>query len=195
MKKMIFPLLVAGVCALPSLAHAASTPYVSLSGGLGLLNNSTVDGNNDEIKYKTGYLINGAVGLKNQDVRLEAEIGYHRNEVDSALDPEPRGAHVSMWTFMANGYYDIPMKDSVVSPYVMGGLGVADASISGGNMSGSLSSTEFAWQVGAGVGIKATNNATVDLGYRYLSPSDGSFGGTKVSLASSNILAGIRYSF
>ncbi|MGC8775409.1 MAG: outer membrane protein [Chlorobaculum sp.] len=195
MKKIILPLLVAGVCAAPSLAQAASTPYASLSGGLGLLNNSTVDGNNDAIKYKTGYLINGAVGLKNQDVRLEAEVGYHRNSVDTSDYDEPLGAHVSMWTFMANGYYDIPMKDSVVSPYVMGGLGVADASISDGNWGPSSTSTQFAWQIGAGVGIKATNNATVDLGYRYLSPSDGSFGGKKVSLASSNILAGIRYSF
>ena len=195
MKKMIFPLLVAGVCSAPSLAQAAESPYVSLSGGLGLLNNSTVNGNNDAIKYKTGYLINGAVGLKNQDVRVEAEIGYHRNSVDSSDYADPRGAHVSMWTFMANGYYDIPMKDSVVSPYVMGGLGVADASISGGNMSGSPSSTEFAWQLGAGVGIKAAKNTTFDLGYRYLSPSDAKFDGAKVSLASCNILAGIRYSF
>ncbi|WP_256372356.1 outer membrane protein [Chlorobaculum sp. 24CR] len=87
------------------------------------------------------------------------------------------------------------MSNGDVSPYVMAGLGVADASISDGNWGPSSSSTEFAWQLGAGLGIKAAKNTTFDLGYRYLSPSDANFDGAKVSLASSNIVAGIRYDF
>jgi opacity protein-like surface antigen len=195
MKKIILPLLVAGVCTAPSLAHAMGNPYVSLSGGIGLLNNSTVDGNDDAIEYDAGYLINGAVGLKNDNVRMEAEVGYHRNSVDSSYYYGPNGAHVSMWTFMANGYYDFELTNADVSPYVMAGLGVADASISDGNWGPESSSTEFAWQLGAGVGIKTSANTMVDLGYRYLSPSDAEFDGAKVSLASSNFLAGIRYNF
>ncbi|NTW52506.1 MAG: porin family protein [Chlorobiaceae bacterium] len=195
MKKIVMPLLVAGLFAIPSLSQAATTPYVSASGGLGLLNNSTVDGVNDAITYKTGYLANGAVGLKADNTRIEAEIGYHSNDVDTSVYSGPRGAHVSMWTFMANGYVDFTTKDSNLTPYVMGGLGVADASISGGNWGDSSGSTEFAWQVGAGVGIKASNKMTVDVGYRYLSPSDATFSGRQVSLASSNILVGIRCAF
>jgi opacity protein-like surface antigen len=195
MKKTIMTLLVAGACAIPSFAHAATNPYVSASVGVGLLNNSEVDGENDAIEYKTGYLINGAIGLKGDNARVEAEIGYHRNDVDTSVFRGPNGAHVDMWTFMANGYLDYDMKNSSVSPYVMAGLGVADASISGGNWGSSSSSTEFAWQVGAGVGIKASDKTTIDIGYRYLSPSDADFDGAKVSLASSNFLAGIRYSF
>ena len=195
MKKIILPLLVAGMSAAPSLAQAMSNPYVSLSGGLGLLNNSTVDGNDDAIEYDAGYLINGAVGMKGDSIRLEAEVGYHRNGVDSSIYYGPIDAHVSMWTFMANGYYDFELSNGDVSPFVMAGLGIADASISDGNWGQESSSTEFAWQLGAGVGIKTANNTTVDLGYRYLSPSDATFDGAKVSLGSSNFLVGIRYGF
>lgn len=195
MKKIILPLLVAGICAAPSMAHAMDNPYVSLSGGIGLLNNSTVNGNDDAIEYDAGYLINGAAGLKSDSVRLEAEVGYHRNSVDSSIYYDPIGAHVSMWTFMANGYYDFELSNGDVSPYVMAGLGIADASISDGNWGSESSSTEFAWQVGAGIGLKTSSNTTVDFGYRYLSPSDAEFDGGKVSLASSNFLVGIRYGF
>jgi len=195
MKRVILPLLIAGVCTIPSLARAESNAYVSLSGGVGLLNNSKVDGNDDAIRYDTGYLINGAIGLKNEAVRLEAEVGYHQNSVDSSDYSVVRGAHVSMWSYMANGYYDIDMDNAGLSPYIMVGLGVADASIRDGNWGPSSSSTEFAWQVGAGLGIKTSDNVMVDIGYRYLSPSDATFEGAKVSLASSNFIVGIRYSF
>ena len=195
MKKIILPLLVAGMCAAPSLAQAMSNPYVSLSGGLGLLNNSTVDGNDDAIEYDAGYLINGAVGMKGDNMRLEAEVGYHRNGIDSSIYSAPVEAHVSMWTFMANGYYDFELNNGDVSPYVMAGLGIADASISDGNWGQESSSTEFAWQLGAGVGIKTASNTTVDFGYRYLAPSDANFDVAKVSLGSSNFLVGIRYGF
>ena len=47
----------------------------------------------------------------------------------------------------------------------------------------------------AGVGIKTSPIATLDIGYRYLSPTDARFDGYKVSLASSNFLVGIRYNF
>ena len=196
MKKLILPLLVAGVFAIPSMANAATVPYVSGSAGLGLANNSTVDGISDAITYKSGYLINGAVGLKADNVRVEAEIGYHNNSVDTAAPfTYAGGAHGSLWTFMANGYYDFYSKDSSVAPYVMGGLGVADASISGGNWGSSSSSSVFAWQLGAGVGFKTADKVTFDIGYRYLSPADASFAGAKVSLASSNIIAGFRVAF
>ncbi len=195
MKKLILSLLIAGACTVPSVARAESNAYVSLSGGVGLLNNSTVDGNDDAIRYDTGYLINGAIGLKNEAVRLEAEVGYHRNRVDSSDYSVVRGAHVSMWSYMANGYYDIDMDNVGLSPYIMAGLGAAHATIREGNWGSPSSATEFAWQVGAGLGIKTADNVMVDIGYRYLSPSDATFDGAKVSLASSNFIVGIRYSF
>jgi opacity protein-like surface antigen len=196
MKKFILPLVMVGVVAAPSLARAVTKPYVGVTGGVGLLNDSKVDGNDDAIRYNTGYLINGAVGLKQEAMRYEFEAGYHRNSVDSADYSIARGAHVSMWSFMANGYYDFgPMSTVGLTPYVMAGLGMVDASISDGNWGGASTAREFAWQLGAGIGIKTSPITTLDIGYRYLSPSDARFDGYKVSLASSNFLVGIRYSF
>ncbi len=96
---------------------------------------------------------------------------------------------------MANGYYDISLSDASITPYVTGGVGFA--SFSGSN--GGFDATEFAWQVGAGLGFKASENVVVDLGYRYFRTSDisDSFEGVPAdfSISGSNILAGIRYSF
>jgi len=187
------PLLVAGICAIPAFAQAG-TPYISASTGLALLNNSSEDGVNDAVKYNTGYLVNGAIGMKCDYSRFEAEIGYQNNSVDTYLgNNDNRNARVAMTTLMANGYLDYNMKNSDVSPYVMAGLGASNVTLK--NDFSSDSDTSFAWQLGAGVGIKASEKVTVDVGYRYLSPSDISVSGFKYSLASSNILVGLRCSF
>jgi opacity protein-like surface antigen len=193
MKKLIFPLLLAGLFAVPSPAHSATNPYVSISGGLGLMNNSSDNGVPDEITFKTGYLINGAVGLKNDMFRLEAEIGYHRNAPDT-WGGGPATGYISLWSFMANGYIDFDMKESGISPYIMAGLGCADAT---DHYTANYSDTVFAWQAGAGIGIKAGDKVTVDIGYRYFKPSDVEWSdGVSThtySLGSHNIVAGIRY--
>ncbi len=192
MKKLIMPLMVTGLCFAPSLSYAAASPYVSVSGGLGFMNNSSENGYSDAVSYNTGYLINGAVGLKNDTGRLEAEIGYHNNGVDTHNGSSVSNTDVSVWSFMANGYLDYNMKGKGFSPYVMGGVGFADASIH--SDSGDYGDTVFAWQVGAGVGIKATEKVAVDVGYRYFKPSDVSWNGNEYSLASHNVVAGIRCS-
>jgi opacity protein-like surface antigen len=198
MKKLILPLLVAGAFAAPSMAQAASHPYVSLSSGLSLLNNASATTLgvtiNDAVKYKTGYLVNGAIGLKQGDARFEAEIGYHHNGVDSTVWlGTVSGYSASAWTFMANAYYDFDIHASSITPFVMGGLGLAELESTEPLVS--YSSTQFAWQLGAGVGIKASKDVTVDLGYRYLNPSDPTFAGTKYSVGGSELLVGIRYNF
>jgi opacity protein-like surface antigen len=203
MKKLILPLLVAGAFAAPSMAQAASKPYASFSTGLSLMNNSSASAGvltvSDAITYKTGYLVNGAVGLKNGDVRVEAEIGYHHNSADKAIQdislvPHPySGLTVSMWTFMANAYHDFDMKGSGITPFVMGGLGLANCKYN--DNGATQSTTKFAWQLGAGIGIKASKDVTVDLGYRYLKPSAPTFDGKKYTVSASELLAGVRCSF
>ncbi len=198
-KRLLLPLLFAGLWATPAMA----APYVSVSAGLGLLNNSdgtrAVGSRNDAIEYNTGVPIGVAVGYKVDEFRVEGAIGYQSHSIDRAWDGSAMVAvtdsDISIWSFMANGYYDISIKDSSVSPYLTAGLGFASID---GNHGGS-SSTEFAWQLGAGVGIKASENVVVDLGYRYFKTADVSaeIDGipTDLSISGSNILVGARYSF
>ncbi|NTU59360.1 MAG: porin family protein [Chlorobiaceae bacterium] len=193
MKKILLPLFAAGVFAMPSLAQASSNPYISASGGLGLQNHSNVNNIDDAIVYKAGFVTSGALGLRDNNVRLEAEVGYHSTIVDNALI-NIGDAKLAIWTYMANGYYDIAMNNPSVTPYIMAGLGMSDATLSDGNV-GSQSSNQFTWQVGGGFGIKASDKVTIDIGYRYLSPSDGHFDGATVSLSSHNIMGGLRYAF
>jgi opacity protein-like surface antigen len=194
MKKLLFSLLAACLFAFPSAARASTNPYISISGGPGFLTNSSVDGMADYVKYKTGFLMNGAIGLKSDFARIEAEIGYHQNNVDKySVFTITDGTNISIWSFMANGYLDFNMKDTGVSPYVMAGLGLANTSW---NVPGdSFHDSGFAWQVGAGIGIKATDKVTIDLGYRYFNAGDSKFSFRTYSVASHDILAGLRYNF
>lgn len=54
----------------------------------------------------------------------------------------------------------------------------------------------FAWQLGAGVGYRAAEHFTLDLGYRYLATSDVEvLEGSSYPCASSRNMLGARYDF
>jgi opacity protein-like surface antigen len=213
MKKLILPLLVAGAIAVPSLAQAESY-YVSVSSGLNQMKDSNLDFEYNDpttyppftISYKPGVVVNGAVGLKSGDLRMEAEVGFHDNKVDKFSDSLGSYSQVqydfSAWTFMANAYYDFDWLSSGVTPYVMGGIGSAriTSSIYDPITSSSTVGTSvvLAWQVGAGLGIQATKEITIDLGYRYLKPSTlkegtANNGIGSITFGGYEILAGFRY--
>jgi len=199
-------MMIAGMCAVPSLSQAA-TPYVSAYVGLGLAGNSSFKDTNgttvsDAVSYKTGIPFGGAIGLKGDQYRVEAALGYVTNDIDKVLNDngvlttDPTADKISIFSYMANAYYDYAIKDSSVTPYVMGGIGGASLDPQGPGFSGATSKSVFAWQLGAGVGVKAADNIVVDLGYRYFKP--GSYkndNGSKVTFSASNILLGLRYSF
>ncbi|NTU57665.1 MAG: porin family protein [Chlorobiaceae bacterium] len=158
------------------------------------------------VMYDAACAFNGAFGYNFGNTRLEAAIGYQQNgfnkEVDSdgavfftAFNPVTQTVvtdiHLSLLTVMANGYYDFKAA-SGVKPYVMGGAGVAHFN-SGDAW---VDSTYFAWQLGAGIGVKLAKDTTLDLGYRLIMPV-----GVKdldnwhVNWETHNIMAGVRYEF
>jgi len=187
------------------LAQAAADPYVSLSAGLALLQNSDIkEGgvtDEDAIEYGTGYAVNGALGLDGGMYRLEGAVGYQTNDIEvtpgGPVDDDD-DVSLSILSFMANGYIDLGMNGSVVEPYVMAGAGVANVTLSDeGEDEGD---TVFAYQLGAGVGIQATPNVVLDLGYRYFATADVTYdeipdGEIDVTVASHNIMAGVRVAF
>jgi opacity protein-like surface antigen len=193
MKKTIFTaLLVAGLGCAP--AYAAG-PYVSASVGAGIAGDikpsRVIDYDYDILD--AGVAFNGAIGYDFSPCRTEISIGYQHHDFSGysygGVLSDISGHSVSLITIMANGYYDFN-SGSGIHPYVMGGIGIAvpDATDKW------VDKTAFAWQAGAGVGIKVSEKATVDLGYRYLRPQ-----GLKdnfdvdVNLETHNIMAGIRF--
>ncbi|MBV5319780.1 MAG: porin family protein [Chlorobium phaeobacteroides] len=196
MKKVLMSLFVAGMCAAP--AYAAG-PYVSASAGLGLLGNSDFKGVvevEDVIEYNSGLVLNGAVGYDADMFRGEFAVGYQSNGVDTLGGVSIDNVDVSILSFMANAYVDFEMKDSALTPYLMAGLGLASVDFSDDGGDDFEAESVFAWQIGAGIGVKAADNLTVDLGYRYFVPSDVEIDDVdKITLASSNIMLGLRYGF
>lgn len=187
------------------IAQAVANPYVGLSAGIALLQNSDIkaDGLTDEdaIEYATGYAVNGALGLDGGMYRIEGAVGYQANDIDvtpgGPVDDDD-DVSLSILSFLANGYIDIGMSGSVVEPYVMAGAGIANVTLSDEGVD--ESSTAFAYQLGAGVGIQATPNVVLDLGYRYFATADVTYdeipdGEMDVTVASHNIMAGVRVGF
>lgn len=122
-----------------------------------------------------GYDFNVKHGVP---VRTELEYMY-RSRVDDTMSVNVAGSRASskqkydIQTLMVNAYYDFN-TNTIVTPYVGGGIGLAFVD---GKASGSLddvgvslnkdSTTNFAWNIGAGVGFDVTDSATIDLGYRF----------------------------
>ncbi len=198
-KHLLLPMLFAGLWATP----ACATPYIGVSAGLGLLNKSDVTAGGhtvtDVVEYKAGVPFGVAIGFKSDEYRIEGAVSYQTYSVDNYLGVPATGADaadVSALLFMANGYYDFSIKDSGVSPYLTGGVGLASVKSKSAGVTDPDESV-FAWQVGAGLGFKASENVVVDLGYRYFRTSDvtSKDGTMAFSVSGSNILAGIRYNF
>lgn len=79
----------------------------------------------------------------------------------------------------------------------MAGLGYANVELSGDYYGSSVSTdaSAFAWQIGAGAGIKAGEKVTVDLGYRYFQVGEMEFSHINASPASSKVMLGLRFLF
>ena len=119
-------------------------------------------------------------------------------------------------TLFLNAYWDIN-TGTQFTPYVGAGIGAAfiktEGNSSGSNPIegswdmdfGSKTVTNFAWNVGAGLGYDITNNWTVDLGYRFVglgSVKTATYheGGEWIRMKSSGLYQhqvslGIRYTF
>ncbi|HVZ14347.1 MAG TPA: acyloxyacyl hydrolase [Bauldia sp.] len=81
------------------------------------------------------------------------------------------------WTFLANAYWDMGTWHNI-TPYLGAGIGASFNTISGFTDVNTVTSgvaygatetqTSLAWALYAGLGMKVTDNLTIDLGYRYI---------------------------
>ncbi|TNJ39026.1 porin family protein [Chlorobaculum thiosulfatiphilum] len=156
-------------------------PYISGAAGIGFPS-LEVDGYDIDDALDSGLVLNGAVGYNFGSARLEGAVGYQSHDVSDADD-----VNISILTVMANAYYDFD-TDSGIRPYIMGGAGIADVDTN----QDTDSETVFAWQVGAGLGFEVADNTTLDLGYRYLKPSEIE---DSIDIESHNVMLGLRYQF
>ena len=197
-------LLLAGVAACFFAANANALDfhqYVSVKGTYNDMSNEAkwVDPEDEEEptgKVKLDDEVFGAsfaYGVKTGPVRTELELNWH-DDAESKDDGDK--FKVENNSIMLNAYYDIE-TGTKFTPYVGAGLGMARLKLKGADVS--ESSNEFVWQLGLGVSYAATDNVSVDLGYRYV--DNGSFSWTdgaeriKFSSDSNEFYLGVRYAF
>lgn len=175
--------------------------YVSALGGVAFLTDSDMkDDRRDTVDTDPGYAFALAVGKRigalDKRVRVEGEIGYQKNEVDSRTRRDDATGDIKAYSFLVNGYFDL-VKGKKIVPYLTAGIGAAkvDADV---NRFAHVDDIGLAYQVGAGIAYHISDNWHIDLKYRFFSvvEVDG-FGLENLNpeFTSNNVFVGIRYRF
>lgn len=161
-------------------------------------------------------------GFFRSELMFNYRTGYELDSIETfAIPGLGASADIDNYSFFLNSYFDVVSLDlgSVeITPYLGGGVGLAindtdkvrfeapsfTTIVLDGN-----TTTQFAWNAAAGLGIGATENLTIDIGYRYVdlgsfeSGTDARQGtvtgtfqkGVKGDLTAHEVLIGLRYRF
>jgi opacity protein-like surface antigen len=172
-------------------------------------------GNSD---FGDGYAIGGGIGYRfDPHWRTDMTLSYRGNYgFATATGVGPSHGDVDALVGLVNGYYDFTSYAGF-TPYIGGGIGfssnhISPTGVAVGPSGGSLNSdtsSQFAWQVGAGVSYNLSQNWALDIGYRYLDMGEARTGddlaingvGTIGSVAqhgdlqAHEVQVGLRYSF
>lgn len=214
--KTIKGILAAGL--LTGLATAAQAQdyswYLGAEIGVNLLNDTTVTGdgtfgattyNGANLGKSEGDLGWAAVGQVGAPItpwlRLEGEFGYRGNTLDrnsaNRLDGD-----VGIFSFMANGYVDIP-TGSALTPYV--GIGAGGAAVWMDGTAGAFGAVDdddfvFAYQGIAGLAYRLSPEVSIKADYRYFGTTEATFSsasGVKMTtdLDSHTFMVGFTYHF
>ena len=215
-------LMVAGVAATPA---QAAKHYVSGFGGISWMQNiqtsdtyqSATPGDNEtaDVDLGSGLAVTGAIGCDYGSYRLEGEVGYQTNDINSAIlsngithSPSfPLRGDISVLSLMGNGYYDFDLG-SKAELYATAGVGVAQVSAHNITLNypnntdpgWSAHETTLAWQVGAGIAAPIADNVKLDLRYRYFATTDFTcypvyLNDVNTNVSSHSVLLGLRVDF
>ncbi len=147
-----------------------------------------------------GGSIAGGVSIPTFGGSLRAELELHMNADASENFEDVGKLKVESRAAFANVYYNLD-TGTVVSPFIGGGVGMSQ--IKGKSEGGSVKNNNFAWNLGAGVSFAATQNVSLELGYRYVdygdfskTENDEGFKETdKMDVTANEFYLGVRYNF
>ena len=180
-------------------ATAADGWYVSGSAGVAALDESSSKGTitggstTGDVDFNFGVGLAGSVGYALENIRLEGEVSYRKNDLDDVtvntvlvgtslftnLGTVALSGDVSALAFMANAFYDFNAGE-IWTPFLMAGIGAVkidlDAiSVDGVAVTYDESDTVFAYQIGVGIGYNLATKTTVNIQYRFMGTTDPSF--------------------
>ena len=135
-------------------------------------------------------------------------FGYYT--IASRSSDVPTHLKLQAYSLMANAWYDFHDLDLPwgLTPYVGGGLGIAQVGISGSLANLTLHHKDdivFAWQAGAGVSMPILDHTSLFFDYRYFAADSAGLalqpgfhnrgGNVKANFDSHSLLIGIRFNF
>ena len=210
---------------MPSGAIAKDGWYFSGAGGLAITsesdvtiseNTGTAEGSGD-YDFDNGYALSASIGKRFGDFRLEGEVSYRENDLDSltltsvtvngttflgSATATLDGDYSSLG-FMANGIYEF-RNGTDFTPFLLGGVGLSRQtleidSVAGVAVTFDEDSTVFSYQLGAGVAYAISDDARITGQYRYFGSADPEFDdGTDIidgEYHSHSLMIGLSYSF
>lgn len=148
--------------------------YVGTYGGANW-NSFDVDEGWVVAKSDTGYVIGAVVGAPIESLpglRIEADLNYRSNDIDTLLCGDPLIVSDETWALMGNAVYDVPVAIGGLHPYVMAGAGYGSRAVSVDYTGYEIGNTGFVWQAGAGVNTEVANGVVLGVGYRYFDAPD-----------------------
>jgi opacity protein-like surface antigen len=169
--KRIFALAALAAVLAPG-AALAQGPYAefSLGSGIGGQVENEFGIVLDDFDVEPGFLVSGAGGFEfASGFRLEGEIIYFDNKLDTENDPFLQKLHMQGGALLGNVVF-APDLGLMVRPYVGVGVGAAVAEIQD-TFLGVRSKADddgVAWQVKAGAEVDITDRVALTGGYKYL---------------------------
>jgi opacity protein-like surface antigen len=174
--------------------------YVSLSGGW--QHRETVHEETDPLvflEFAEGFAVNGALGYRFDNLRVETEYTFMNNEVDTAgggagaaaagISPSPATGNVNLRALMFNIYYDLDLPFSLWRPYLGAGIGFYQSEINSlypdffglagpafnNTPVNTTSDTPLAYQFRVGASRSLGERTEFFAGYRYFRGEDLTF--------------------
>ncbi len=186
-------------------------PYISLGGGLNIMQNEKIEslgglpvtGTNLELNLGAAGVLAGGFGFGN-GLRAELEFDYRYNGLDKLAGPggsASLGGSEQKYGPMVNLVYDFTSQTPLFVPYIGAGAGYQWASehVTLGGISGSETKGAFAYQaiLGAGFPIPSVPGLAITAEYRFMGlAGDRDYSGIKLNNDyNHSIMLGIRYAF
>ena len=177
-KLLLSTALAAGTIALSAHAQEADSRYhnyIKGFGGVTAINELSESylGYSAEVEIDTGFVVGVAAGVSFDNFELEGEVAYRKADTGDATVSyggysysAPIDGEVNATSFMVNTWYNFGLGQKL-DGYAGGGIGTVKSEAKGYGYSDDT--TDFGWQVGAGVAMPLESGFSVGVGYRYFS--------------------------
>jgi outer membrane protein OmpA-like peptidoglycan-associated protein len=184
MKTKVGALVAAALIAAPLAAQGQNLSpgfYVGIEGGLNFIHNLNPAITGQTNSPRLGFAIGGVIGYDFVGPRVELEIPYRRNNVNTNYGL----TKVESIAAMVNVLYDF-FPQSVVSPHLGAGVGIARVT---------ASQTEFAYQGIAGLSAVFADSFRISLDYKFFGTTNPTFAGATYRYLNHSAMLTLAYKF